>query len=39
MRDKIDLLDHGYVRLADSMGGDLSIVRAARVSYDAASFW
>lgn len=33
---KIDLLDHGFVRLVDSMGGDLSIVRAARVSYDAA---
>jgi thymidylate synthase (FAD) len=28
-------LDHGYVRLIDFMGGDLSIVRAARVSYDA----
>jgi thymidylate synthase (FAD) len=36
MDDKIDLLDHGYVRLVDSMGGDLSVVRAARVSYDAA---
>lgn len=34
--NKIDLLDHGFVRLVDSMGGDLSIVRAARVSYDAA---
>lgn len=33
---KIDLLDHGFVRLVDSMGNDLSIVRAARVSYDAA---
>lgn len=33
---KIDVLDHGYVRLVDSMGGDLSITRAARVSYDAA---
>lgn len=29
------VLDHGYVRLVDSMGGDLSIVRSARVSYDA----
>lgn len=36
MNDKIDLLDHGYVRLVDSMGSDLSVVRAARVSYDAA---
>ena len=33
---KIDLLDHGFVRLVDSMGDDLSVVRAARVSYDAA---
>lgn len=34
--EKIDVLDHGFVRLVDSMGSDLSIVRAARVSYDAA---
>jgi thymidylate synthase (FAD) len=33
---KIDLLDHGFVQLVDSMGDDLSVVRAARVSYDAA---
>lgn len=33
--DKINLLDHGFVRLVDSMGSDLSVVRAARVSYDA----
>jgi thymidylate synthase (FAD) len=33
---KIDVLDHGFVRLVESMGDDLSIVRAARVSYDAA---
>lgn len=32
----IKLLDHGFVRLVDSMGSDLSISRAARVSYDAA---
>lgn len=31
----IHVLDHGYVRLVDSMGSDLSVVRAARVSYDA----
>ena len=36
MTDRIDVLDHGFVRLIDSMGGDLSVVRAARVSYDAA---
>jgi len=33
---RIDVLDHGFVRLVDSMGNDLSVVRAARVSYDAA---
>jgi thymidylate synthase (FAD) len=32
---EINVLDHGYVRLVDSMGNDLSVVRAARVSYDA----
>jgi thymidylate synthase (FAD) len=36
MQDKISVLDHGFVRLVDVMGGDLSVVRAARVSYDAA---
>lgn len=35
--DKIDLLDHGFVRLVEHMGYDLSVVRAARVSYDAAA--
>lgn len=30
------VLDHGFVRLVDSMGSDLSIARSARVSYDAA---
>ena len=34
MKEK-KLLDHGLVRLVDHMGSDLSIVRAARVSYDA----
>lgn len=29
------VLDHGLVRLVDSMGSDLSVTRAARVSYDA----
>lgn len=33
--EKIDVLDHGFIRLVDYMGNDLSIVRAARVSYDA----
>jgi thymidylate synthase (FAD) len=34
---KINVLDKGYVRLVDSMGGDISIVNAARVSYDKES--
>lgn len=33
---KVDVLDYGFVRLVDSMGTDLSVVRAARVSYGAA---
>lgn len=33
---KKEVLDHGFVRLVDFMGNDLSVVRAARVSYDAA---
>jgi len=33
--DQIDVLNHGYVRLVDNMGSDLSIARSARVSYDA----
>src|SRR5262249_47881310 len=33
---KIDVLDHGFVRLVDFMGEDIAIVRSARVSYDAA---
>lgn len=32
---KTELLDHGFVQLVDHMGDDLSIVRNARVSYDA----
>ena len=33
---RIDVLNCGFVRLVDYMGSDLSVVRAARVSYDAA---
>lgn len=36
MSDSINVLDHGFVRLVDKMGNDLSVARAARVSYDAA---
>lgn len=35
MQKEIKLLDHGYVRLFENMGNDLSIVRNARGSYDA----
>jgi thymidylate synthase (FAD) len=35
MTQEIKLLNHGHVRLVDHMGSDLSIVRNARVSYDA----
>ena len=31
----IKVLNHGLVRLVDHMGSDLSVVRSARVSYDA----
>lgn len=37
MKHKINVLDKGYVRLVDSMGSDLSVVNAARVSYDKES--
>ena len=33
--NKIEVLDHGFIRLVDHMGSDLSIARNARVSYDA----
>lgn len=32
-----NVLDKGYVRLVDSMGSDLTVVNAARVSYEKAS--
>ncbi len=34
-RNGYSVLDHGHVALVESMGNDLSIVRNARVSYDA----
>lgn len=34
---QIDVLDNGYVRLVDVLGSDLSVVNAARVSYDKES--
>lgn len=35
--EPIKVLDDGYVRLVDTLGDDLSIVNAARVSYDKES--
>lgn len=35
MDEEIKVLNHGLVRLIDHMGNDLSVVRNARVSYDA----
>lgn len=37
MTNKINVLDKGYVRLVDVMGSDLTVVNAARVSYDKES--
>jgi thymidylate synthase (FAD) len=34
IENKISVLDKGYVRLVDTLGNDLSVVNAARVSYD-----
>lgn len=36
--NSIKVLSNGYVRLADSMGSDLSVVNAARASYEKESF-
>jgi len=33
--NKIEVLNKGYIRFIDKMGSDLSIVRAARVSYNS----
>lgn len=35
--NKVNVLDKGYVRLVDQLGNDLSVVNAARVSYDKES--
>jgi thymidylate synthase (FAD) len=37
MNSKINILDKGYVRLVDTLGNDLSVANAARVSYDKES--
>ena len=38
MSNQIKVLDEGYVRLVDTLGNDLSVVNAARVSYDKESY-
>ena len=35
----IKVLDHGHVQLVDYMGSDLSVVNAARVSFNKESSW
>ena len=35
----IDVLNQGYVSLVDHMGNDLTVVNAARVSFDKESEW
>jgi len=37
MTEQIDVLDKGFVRLVDFMGGDLRAVNSARVSFLGAS--
>ena len=37
MPEPVQVLDEGYVRLVDTLGDDLSVVNAARVSYDKES--
>jgi len=37
MREQVDFLDKGYVRLVDVMGSDLSVANAARASYQKES--
>jgi thymidylate synthase (FAD) len=37
MDNHLKVLDKGYVRIVDSLGNDLSVVNAARVSYDKES--
>jgi thymidylate synthase (FAD) len=35
---RIKVLDKGYIRVVDTLGSDLSVVNAARVSYDKESY-
>jgi thymidylate synthase (FAD) len=31
--EKLNVLDHGFIRVVDYMGDDAAVVQAARVSY------
>ena len=37
--DLIKVLDHGFVQYVDHMGDDLTVVNAARVSFNKESDW
>ena len=39
VQTKYQVLDHGHVDLVDYMGSDLSVVNAARVSFNKESYW
>lgn len=39
MKKKIDVLDYGHVEYVDHMGSDLTVVNAARVSFNKESSW
>ena len=39
VQTKFFVLDHGHVDLVDWMGSDLSVVNAARVSFNKESYW
>jgi thymidylate synthase (FAD) len=39
LKMKIDVLDNGYVEYIDHMGSDLTVVNAARVSFNKESDW
>ena len=38
-KTRIDVLDAGFVRYIDHMGSDLTVVNAARVSFNKESSW
>jgi thymidylate synthase (FAD) len=38
-KTKINILDHGHVEYVEHMGSDLTVVNAARVSFNKESDW